>query len=325
DDIGWRNKSRKLLVFSTDNAFHYAGDGRLGGIIVPNDEKCHLDDRGYYTMSDELDYPSLSQINRQIRDHKINMIFAVTKDQVSLYETLSKRLVGSSTGELENDSSNVVDLVRQQYDKITSAVEMTDDLDGTNIRLSYFSSCLRKQEQTNICRGLKVGQNVTFEVNLEYAFCPQEESERTKTFHIFPVGLQDQLTVHLEMMCECECENAIKEERFSPKCSDGNGTFECGICNCNAQRYGKECECAASDADPFSEVKGCFNGDDSRPCSGNGQCRCGRCYCDSRANPDEKTYGKYCECNNFSCDKKDGKTCNGKLICSTYIVGDYFD
>lgn len=29
NEIGWRNKSRKLLVFSTDSSFHYAGDGKV--------------------------------------------------------------------------------------------------------------------------------------------------------------------------------------------------------------------------------------------------------------------------------------------------------
>lgn len=29
DKIGWRDKSRKLLVFSTDSGFHYAGDGKV--------------------------------------------------------------------------------------------------------------------------------------------------------------------------------------------------------------------------------------------------------------------------------------------------------
>ena len=29
-DIGWREKSRKLLVFSTDSGFHFAGDGKVG-------------------------------------------------------------------------------------------------------------------------------------------------------------------------------------------------------------------------------------------------------------------------------------------------------
>lgn len=59
DDIGWREKSRKLLVFSTDAGFHYAGDGKLGGIVKPNDGHCHLDKDGVYTESISQDYPSI--------------------------------------------------------------------------------------------------------------------------------------------------------------------------------------------------------------------------------------------------------------------------
>lgn len=40
----------RLLVFSTDAGFHFAGDGKLGGIVLPNDGKCHLKDN-MYTMS----------------------------------------------------------------------------------------------------------------------------------------------------------------------------------------------------------------------------------------------------------------------------------
>ena len=66
DRIGWRSKARKLLVFSTDAGFHYAGDGKLGGIVKPNDGACHLDAGGSYTMSTEQDYPSVSQINAKV-------------------------------------------------------------------------------------------------------------------------------------------------------------------------------------------------------------------------------------------------------------------
>ncbi len=29
DRIGWRDRARRLLVFSTDASFHYAGDGKV--------------------------------------------------------------------------------------------------------------------------------------------------------------------------------------------------------------------------------------------------------------------------------------------------------
>merc|ERR1719297_174751 len=63
DIIGWRDKARRMLVFSTDAGFHYAGDGKLGGIVTPNDGQCHMDGKGVYTHSTLQDYPSVSQIN----------------------------------------------------------------------------------------------------------------------------------------------------------------------------------------------------------------------------------------------------------------------
>jgi len=37
DNIKWQNLSRKIILFATDSIFHYAGDGKLGGIVKPND------------------------------------------------------------------------------------------------------------------------------------------------------------------------------------------------------------------------------------------------------------------------------------------------
>ena len=34
DHIGWRKHSRRLLLFSTDSSFHYAGDGKVIFIIL---------------------------------------------------------------------------------------------------------------------------------------------------------------------------------------------------------------------------------------------------------------------------------------------------
>lgn len=61
------------------------------------------------------DYPSLSQINRAVINNKINMIFAVTEDQFPIYDRLSRYVQGAVAGKLANDSSNVVELVKDQY------------------------------------------------------------------------------------------------------------------------------------------------------------------------------------------------------------------
>lgn len=46
EEIGWGNVTR-LLVFATDDGFHFAGDGKLGAILTPNDGHCHLEDNMY--------------------------------------------------------------------------------------------------------------------------------------------------------------------------------------------------------------------------------------------------------------------------------------
>lgn len=317
DYIGWRNKSRKLLVVSTDNDYHYAGDGKLGGIITPNDCECHLDGAGFYTKSTEQDYPSLSQVNRKIKENNVNLIFAVTRDQVDHYRNLSRRLVGSTTGMLADDSSNVVKLIREQYEAISSAIEMTDTAhDSGNIEVTYNSTCLDGEEKRrNVCKGLKVLDTVTFNVTVKFSFCPENREKWNQTFQIKPVGLNEYLTVHLEMICECDCEKHENEERDSSRCSSGNGTFECGVCSCYGNKYGEKCECDGSENQSSGDEAECSLGTDEPPCSNRGECRCGKCLCNKRENPEEKYYGKHCECNNFSCDQVDQKMCNGHGLC----------
>lgn len=46
-------------------------------------------------------------------------------------------------------------------------------------------------------------------------------------------------------------------------------------------------------------------------CSGRGLCVCGTCECNLRGNPDELVYGKYCECDNYTCDRFNGLICGG--------------
>lgn len=53
-----------------------------------------------------------------MKQNAINIIFAVTGDQYDVYEKLSRHIEGSYAGILSNDSSNVVELVKDQYNVI---------------------------------------------------------------------------------------------------------------------------------------------------------------------------------------------------------------
>jgi integrin beta 1 len=68
-----------------------------------------------YTHSTIQDYPSISQVNLKVKQNAINVIFAVTHQLHGVYEKLSKHVEGSSSSVLSEDSSNVVDLVKEQY------------------------------------------------------------------------------------------------------------------------------------------------------------------------------------------------------------------
>uniref|UniRef100_A0A4D5R9L8 Integrin beta n=1 Tax=Scolopendra viridis TaxID=118503 RepID=A0A4D5R9L8_SCOVI len=312
-EIGWRDQSRKLLVFSTDSGFHYAGDGKLGGIVKPNDGECHMNEEGYYTESIFQDYPSLSQINQKTKEKKIHMIFAVTASQVPIYEKLSKSLVGSATGKLEDDSSNIVDLIKNQYEKIRSSVELTVLNASDNVEVSFYSSCRSGyMQETRICSGLQVGTLVSFTANINITSCPEKREDWHQTFTISPVGLREKLVVNLHMLCECECETPEMEEVDSEKCHFGNGTYECGICDCKPNRQGKYCECDMEDSE-VADNSSCIQPGTNRLCSDRGECVCGQCQCDVLRFPDIS--GDYCQCNDAACSYINDKICNGRGKC----------
>jgi len=88
DLIGWRPSARRVIVFTTDQKPHIAADGRLGGLVTPNDGLCHLNASGFYTHSRTLDYPSVAHVNHLAKKHSVNIIWAVTEDQLALYSGL---------------------------------------------------------------------------------------------------------------------------------------------------------------------------------------------------------------------------------------------
>lgn len=282
----------------------------MGGIVKPNDGECHLDSSGTYTESTSQDYPSISQVNQKVQENHVNIIFAVTASQFDIYKQLTPLVEGSSAGMLMNDSSNVVELIKAEYAKITSAIELKDNA-TQNVKISYYSACMgQKREETNICKGLKVGSTVNFDAVIEVTACPRKPSEWNQTIQIYPVGLNDALIIDLEIICDCDCEKPWNEEKFSEKCSAGNGTYECGICSCYGNRYGRECECDAKESDATRDELACYREKDTKVCSGRGVCRCGVCECFHKS-LDERIYGQYCECDNFSCDRHEGKICSG--------------
>uniref|UniRef100_F6R3V9 Integrin beta n=1 Tax=Callithrix jacchus TaxID=9483 RepID=F6R3V9_CALJA len=162
EKIGWRNDASHLLVFTTDAKTHIALDGRLAGIVQPNDGQCHVGSDNHYSASTTMDYPSLGLMTEKLSQKNINLIFAVTENVVNLYQNYSELIPGTTVGVLSMDSSNVLQLIVDAYGKIRSKVELEVRDLPDELSLSFNATCLNNEVIPGLksCMGLKIGDTV---------------------------------------------------------------------------------------------------------------------------------------------------------------------
>lgn len=315
DRIGWRSKSRRLLLYATDSDFHFAGDGRLAGIVKPNDGACHLDGTGRYTHGLLQDYPSVGQLIKTTRDNNINLIFAITSASKALYEQLSQLIPEATTSELSSDSANILDIIKTNYENIRRSVELRYYPVPNDISVDFHTTCggfYRVAQKTARCENIteKGESEIEFEVDIKSLLnsCPTDPSQRSQTFVISPVGLQEQIEIEVEYICECDCQKPENAEINSPRCNNGTGDFECGICHCHEGWSGDTCDCD----ERMSEEEACGSVDKNdnttiKICNDleNSKCMCGKCVC-----PTGYT-GDYCECYNAGCGFSNNEICGG--------------
>ncbi|XP_047995298.1 integrin beta-PS-like [Leguminivora glycinivorella] len=203
----------------------------------------------------------------------------------------------------------------ENYPLVTDSVVEIRDTSSDAIQIVYSSSCLDEPNvmQTNRCDGLKVGDVVEFLAKITLKECPRDPSKWKQTFVIKPGGTSEGLTVELEMICDCPCEHpghsAYNDNRNV--CS-GHGISRCGVCSCQPDSFGKNCECATQGFG-FGNQDTCrpYNTSTGQDCSGHGVCICGVCECNKMSDPTEEISGAFCECDNFSCDRSKGRICSG--------------
>ncbi|XP_061470735.1 integrin beta-7 isoform X2 [Rhineura floridana] len=284
DHIGWRDVT-KLLVFTSDGTFHMAGDGKLGGVYLPNDGRCHLDDNGLYMKS-------------------------------HLYE-LSRLIPKSVVAELKEDSSNVVQLIADAYSSLSSTVNLEHSSDlPPGISLAYDSHCGDSETHGGAkggeCLGVHVNQQVQFTVRIKATTClsgPQKLVLRV-------LGVGEELHVDLTTVCECQCGDT---QSYAPHCSGGLGNLTCGVCRCQEGHAGRHCECK-QELDPEAT---CRDVNDTGPvCSGKGRCVCGKCQCNAQASgPLCKCDNAGCERHNGQLCAGNGQCRCGNCECHLNFTG----
>uniref|UniRef100_A0A672JHV0 Integrin beta n=1 Tax=Salarias fasciatus TaxID=181472 RepID=A0A672JHV0_SALFA len=315
--IGWRNVTR-LLVFSTDAGFHFAGDGKLGGIVLPNDGKCHLENN-VYTMSHYYDYPSIAHLVQKLSDNNIQTIFAVTEEFQPVYQELKNLIPKSAVGTLSANSSNVINLIIDAYNSLSSEVILENSKLPEGVTIAYTSRCknglVSEGENGRKCSNISIGDEVMFTISVTSKGCPKQV--KPETIKIKPLGFTEEVEITLNFICECECHKDGVEN--SDLCHFGNGTYECGACKCNDGRVGRQCECSSNDVATEDMDRTCRKDNGTDICSNNGDCVCGTCECKKRDNPDERYSGQYCECDNFNCDRSGNKLCGGHGRCECRV------
>ncbi|XP_030064113.1 integrin beta-4 isoform X2 [Microcaecilia unicolor] len=316
DKIGWREGSTHLLVFSTESAFHYETDGAnvLGGILTRNDEYCHLDVTGSYTYDTKQDYPSVPTLVRLLGKHNIIPIFAVTNYSYSYYEKLHKYFPVSDIGELQEDSSNIMELLRMAFERIRSKMDIRADYTPKSIQ-TEISSFLSKKTESGSFQVVR-GEVGTFNMRLKALekvgdahVCSLPAQDQKGKILVKPSSFSDGLQVDASVICDaCPCD--LNKEIGSAKCNN-HGDFACGQCLCHEGWQGDYCNCSTGS---LTDTLACVQPGQQEVCSGRGECLCGKCQCYSEK-LNHRYEGEFCEYDNFQCTRTAGILCNDRGRC----------
>lgn len=141
---------------------------------------------------------------------------------------------------------------------------------------------------------------------MEARSCPAEDTSHT--FTIKPAGFRDTLEVAVAYSCRCGCTGQAAPA--SAKCS-GNGTYSCGLCQCQPGYLGARCECEEGASGDLHHAL-CREAEGKPLCSGRGECSCNQCLC--YESEFGNIYGPFCECDDFSCARYKGVLCSGRSL-----------
>ncbi|RVE59233.1 hypothetical protein OJAV_G00186270 [Oryzias javanicus] len=315
EKIGWREHSTHLLVFSTESAFHYEADGVnvLSGILPRNDEQCHLDDQGRYTRATSQDYPSIPTLVRLLGKHNIIPIFAVTTHSYSHYEKLEKYFPIAEVGLLQDDSSNILQVMEEAFKSIRSKMSIRAEERPKAFETQFLSTSGQVAEYGDF--QFTPGMIGKFKMLLKAQrtvdkepVCQMDPSDKEGTMRVKPTTFNPAVSVRASVLCPtCSCEQNPTQN--SERCHK-NGDLVCGKCQCHGGWLGNFCNCSA--ADSALDANQCMGPGMTQPCSGRGDCQpCGTCAC---YNP-EQFEGPFCQYDRTQCQRHGGFLCNDRGSC----------
>jgi protocadherin alpha len=242
DEIGWNDKTRKMVVFATDGPMHFAGDGLLAGLVKKNDKACHLNDQGDYMASLEFDYPSLEEIYRELVKTKISVIFAVTSEVIYHYDQIYDLMKEvTSVDQLAADSSNILQLVEKGYNDAVKRAQFQDNA-PSYIKVEYKTTCGGKYEtpqDTSKCDNIEIGNEYLFDLDVTLLDYPDDGTKSLK-IKIEEANIDSEaLEIDIEIDYPCTSCTSLPGEPAAALCSR-HGELKCGSCACDEGYAGKQ-------------------------------------------------------------------------------------
>uniref|UniRef100_A0A8C2C281 Integrin beta n=1 Tax=Cyprinus carpio TaxID=7962 RepID=A0A8C2C281_CYPCA len=327
EQIGWRKHSTHLLVFSTESAFHYEADGAnvLAGILDRNDEQCHLTSDGNYTHDTRQDYPSIPTLVRLLLKHNIIPIFAVTNHSYTYYQKLSEYFPIAEVGQLQEDSSNILNILDKAFQNIRSKISIRAEDRPKAVVAEIFSQSGTFSESSIF--QINPGETGQFKVRLkalnwvgQQHVCDANQADRAGILRVKPTTFSSAFRINAEVLCHtCDCEKTPVKNAV--RCNS-RGDLVCGKCQCYDGWLGPFCNCSVGAS---TDSAMCIESGKSEPCSGRGDCMCGTCVC---YNPNQFE-GPFCQFDKSQCQRFGGFLCNergscsmGRCVCTPGWTGD---
>ncbi len=205
DEVGFRENSTRIVVLSTDDEYHVAGDGSQAGITTPNNGDAIIDGGGIGE-----DYPSVEQVANALRDSNIIPIFAVTNDFTSTYQSLVAQLGVGTVVDLNSDSSNLINAITGGLDNVGGNRELigiVKEVSGLSLEESYFNYVEHTDTDTD----------VNFELS------PQSSPSPTKT--LFAKSSASSTPTTLNSNQNNDSEQSLIEQQWVKQLGDDIGDY----------------------------------------------------------------------------------------------------
>ena len=107
-------------------------------------------------------------------------------------------------GVLAADGSNIINIVEEKYEETLASIKVMENSPGT-VNISFNTECEAGVKLgPNHCTNVALGQPVTFTAEVSVSQCDETQEKVS----IFPLGLNENLTISVQSDCDCGCQSS---------------------------------------------------------------------------------------------------------------------